>query len=488
MFGAGLRRPPRTGCSSSTSCATSAARSSRSFAGGAPATATSTSCSGGSRPTPRTTSSSRSTSSTTSTAPTAPAAARTLDDYVAGINGTSPRPSSTRSKMPGEYAAIGQPHGPDPWKADRRHRHRLARRRDLRQGRRQELDAGAAARRLRRSASARRGGTALWDDFRAAEDPEAPTTVHGKAFPYETSAAKRPQRAASRCPTTGSVKDEPRWSESSGPRATRSPACAPRRQVGAAPAASPLPKAKSNALRGLGRGVGVGPSAAVFGPQTGYFAPQILMEQDVHAPGHRRARRGVPGRQPRTSSSATAATTPGARPRRARTSSTRSPWTVRRRRLEGQLDSTHYMFRGQCLPMEVLERTNTWRPTRPTRRRRARETLRAERTKLGLVIARATIRGKPVAYTQLRSTYFHEVDSALGFADFNNPDQMKNAHDFQDAAYEDRLHVQLALRRRQGHRLLQLGQQPGPAPRASTRCCPSAACRSSSGSDYDRRH
>ena len=30
--------------------------------------------------------------------------------------------------------------------------------------------------------------------------------------------------------------------------------------------------------------------------------------------------------------------------------------------------------------------------------------------------------GKPVAYTKLRSTYFHEVDSAIGFSEFNDPD------------------------------------------------------------------
>src|SRR5205814_10720379 len=44
---------------------------------------------------------------------------------------------------------------------------------------------------------------------------------------------------------------------------------------------------------------------------------------------------------------------------------------------------------------------------------------------------RATIDGKPYAYTQLRDTYFHEVDpSALGFANFNNPRKMRNPQDF----------------------------------------------------------
>ena len=42
-------------------------------------------------------------------------------------------------------------------------------------------------------------------------------------------------------------------------------------------------------------------------------------------------------------------------------------------------------------------------------------TLQTERTAFGIVIARATIDGKPVVYTNLRSTYMHELDSALGF-------------------------------------------------------------------------
>ncbi len=62
------------------------------------------------------------------------------------------------------------------------------------------------------------------------------------------------------------------------------------------------------------------------------------------------------------------------------------------------------------------------------------QTLRAERTPLGIVTARATIKGKPVIYTSLRSTYLHEIDSAMGFSDFNDPNRMRNARDFQRAA------------------------------------------------------
>jgi acyl-homoserine lactone acylase PvdQ len=94
------------------------------------------------------------------------------------------------------------------------------------------------------------------------------------------------------------------------------------------------------------------------------------------------------------------------------------------------------MFRGQCLPIEVLHRTNSWIPNAADQTPPGTTTLVAQRTKLGLVIGRATINGRPVAYTRLRSTYFHEVDSAGAFSDFNNPDKIHNARDFQRAAYQ----------------------------------------------------
>ena len=47
---------------------------------------------------------------------------------------------------------------------------------------------------------------------------------------------------------------------------------------------------------------------------------------------------------------------------------------------------------------------------------------------------RGTVRGKPVLFTKLRSTYFHEVDSAAGFKDFNDPARVRDAKSFQAAA------------------------------------------------------
>ena len=49
---------------------------------------------------------------------------------------------------------------------------------------------------------------------------------------------------------------------------------------------------------------------------------------------------------------------------------------------------------------------------------------------------RARIKGKPVVYTNLRSTYMHELDSAVGFERFNEPAEMRNPQDFMNAAYQ----------------------------------------------------
>src|SRR2546430_10047560 len=86
--------------------------------------------------------------------------------------------------------------------------------------------------------------------------------------------------------------------------------------------------------------------------------------------------------------------------------------------------------------MEVLTRKNSWTPSLADQTPPGSETLTVQRTALGLVVARARLHGKPVAYTSLRSTYMHEVDSAPGFIDFNDPAKMSTPLGFKRAAYK----------------------------------------------------
>jgi hypothetical protein len=94
------------------------------------------------------------------------------------------------------------------------------------------------------------------------------------------------------------------------------------------------------------------------------------------------------------------------------------------------------MMRGQCLPMDSVSVSESWVPNAADMTPPGSQTITVYRTKYGTVIGRATIAGRPVAYTELRSTYNHEVDSALGFADFNDPNRVHSAQDFQRAAYK----------------------------------------------------
>jgi acyl-homoserine lactone acylase PvdQ len=190
----------------------------------------------------------------------------------------------------------------------------------------------------------------------------------------------------------------------------------------------------SNALLVSGRESASGRPLAVFGAQTGYFSPEILMEQDVHAPTLDARGAAFPGvnlyvQLGRGRDYTWSATSAG--------QDIIDTFAVDLCEPGGSTPTTasmHYVFRGRCLPIEVLARENRWSPTLADPTPAGTQTLRAERTKLGLVTGRATIKGKPVAYTSLRSTYLHEVDSARGFSDFNDPAKMRDAHDFQRAA------------------------------------------------------
>jgi acyl-homoserine lactone acylase PvdQ len=348
--------------------------------------------------------------------------------YVAGINRYISEAKLDPTKMPGEYAAIDQPAGPDAWKTT-------------------DLIATAAlvggifgkggggeveqAQLLRawQDRFGRPRGTRLWRQFNGLDDPETNNTIKRARFEYQT-VPRRPNRAANAVPDGGSVVPEPIVASGVDAKATAASARTSARPGGLLA----LPHANSNALLVSGAASASGHPVVVFGPQVAYFAPQILMEQDVHAPGIDARGASFPGvnlyvqlgRGRDYSWSATSAGQDiidtfavdlcepgGAAP------------TVR---------SSSYMFRGQCVAMEALERTNSWHPTAADSTAAGTQTLRALRTKLGLVRSRATIRGKPVAYVELRSTYFHEIDSAGGFSDFNNPDKIRGPADFQRAA------------------------------------------------------
>jgi hypothetical protein len=173
---------------------------------------------------------------------------------------------------------------------------------------------------------------------------------------------------------------------------------------------------------------------AVFGPQTGYFSPQLLMLEEVQGPGI--SARGVSfaglnfyvemGRGPSYAWSATSGE-----------QGTADTFAVQLCNTDGSAPttaSTAYLDNGVCTAMTKLTRTDSWSPTLADETSAGSYTLTMYRTAFGLVQDTATIGGKPVAYTVQRSTYMHEADSAIGFMMFNDPTRMATAAGFEQAA------------------------------------------------------
>ena len=164
---------------------------------------------------------------------------------------------------------------------------------------------------------------------------------------------------------------------------------------------------------------------AVMGPQVGYFVPQILMEQDLHGPGidaRGASFAGVNlyvllGHGRDYAWSATTATSDNV--------DTFAEVLCK--------DRFHYLHRGKCKPMEKLVHENSWAPNPIDSTPAGSQTLTAYRTVHGIVFARGKVRGRDVAFVHQRSTYFHEADSIVGFAQLNEPDFLRNASRFKEA-------------------------------------------------------
>ncbi|MGP3771210.1 penicillin acylase family protein [Streptomyces sp. SDT5-1] len=293
-------------------------------------------------------------------------------------------------------------------------------------------------------------GTQVWESFRGRDDPETVTTIHdGTRFPY----GEKPEHARGQAlPDKGSVEKEPLVHDRQGSAATKTtslkkdPVKAPAKlkplqgmyDDGVLPSdlftRSASKKGMSNALLVSGKHTASGNPVAVFGPQTGYFAPQLLMMQELQGPGI--SARGVSfagvgmyvqlGRGQDYAWSATSAT-----------QDITDTYAVPLCEPDGSTpnrQSNSYLYRGTCTPMEKMEKKNSWKPTIADSTAAGSYRMQVFRTKYGIVSHRATVDGKPVAYTALRSTYRHEADSILGFQMLNDPTYVKDAASFQKAA------------------------------------------------------
>jgi len=195
--------------------------------------------------------------------------------------------------------------------------------------------------------------------------------------------------------------------------------------------------AMSNALLIRGDRTETGRPLAVIGPQTGYFAPQLLVEKDVHGPGI--DARGVAftltdlyvelGRGRDYAFSATSAGADNV-----------DQFILKLCEPGGGQASTEsmgYLYKGQCKALEVMHEV---RIAKPSAGGLPSESEGAEQFVVNKYFERApeygplTARGKlkdgtPIAVAVARTTYQNELGSARGFNQINNPDFMARGYD-----------------------------------------------------------
>ncbi len=339
-----------------------------------------------------------------------------LDDYIAGINQFISEARTDPAKLPFEYGAIGKPL--EDWKGTDVIATASLVGGIFGKGGGGELEAAAAL----EEAKDRFGGAAgeqAWQDFRRRDDPEAPTTVKAGngSFDYP------PERGTSgvALPDEGSLVNPPNNGGS---------------LLGGAGLGGLLGGvgglgAMSNALLISGAESESGRPVAVMGPQVAYFMPQILVEMDLHGPDIDAQGAAFPGISPyvllgRGQDYAWSATSAG--------QDIIDTFAERLCEPDGSapdVQSTHYLYKGECREMETLTRVNEITPNAGDPSPPETYTLEAQRTVHGIVSKRGTVDGQPVAFTKQRSTYFHEADSARAFAALNQPSKVQDAEDFQ---------------------------------------------------------
>jgi hypothetical protein len=348
-----------------------------------------------------------------------------VTNYVAGINQFISEAMLNPALMPGEYTLLGRTL--EPWKVTD-----VIATASLIGGIFGKGGGGEVTNAEIYSAAKKRFGKVrgikVWKDLRRANDPEAPTTVHKRRFPYENRKHIDPKSIA--IPDPGSViagsPDDATsiTGRSAGLQARRAGILDGLRTQGGA----------SNALLVSARESTSGHPLAVFGPQVQYYAPEILMEEDLHGPDFDARGTAFVGINlyvliGRGQDYAWSATSAGQDNIDTFAEKLCEPGGGR-----PTVNSMHYLWRGQCLPIEVLDRVNNITPNASDPSPAETFHLQAQRTVHGVVTYRGMVNGHPVAFAAQRSTYMHEADSARGFADFNTPSRIRNARDFQRSA------------------------------------------------------
>jgi acyl-homoserine lactone acylase PvdQ len=253
-------------------------------------------------------------------------------------------------------------------------------------------------------------GRALYDDLRHKEDLDTSTTSE-LSFPYLVQGTIDP--AAVAMVDVGSVVQSP-MVQVTGPL----PSVTAGLDLGFLKKRNPNHPSMSNFLGITAEHADGGHPIAVMGPQTGYFIPEILVEFAMDG-GGMKARGVAPLGTPyivlgRGRSYAWSATAGGSDNTDVRAELLCEPGGG-----APSIMSTHYMYDGQCTPM--FQRTDTWCSGDGTFCSTNPDNITAtvERTVHGIVFARATVGGAPVALARERATFFREGENAIAFTKIN---------------------------------------------------------------------
>jgi hypothetical protein len=130
-----------------------------------------------------------------------------LAEYVAGVNQYISEAKLDPTRIPGEYATLGRPLGPDPWKGTDVIAIASLVGAIFGKGGGRELEMAQFLQHLQDRFGAKLGRR-LWHQLAAFDDPDAPTTVKHQAFPYQRP-PRTPAAGGEVLPDAGSLKAEP---------------------------------------------------------------------------------------------------------------------------------------------------------------------------------------------------------------------------------------------------------------------------------------
>jgi len=341
--------------------------------------------------------------------------------YVEGINQYIAEARTDPSKLPAEYEALQLV--PEDWKPTDTVAVASLIGSQLGVGGGGELDNAAFVNALQKEGFSFKQSRKILADFNFPDDPESPSTTD-KRFVWNTDLGK-PNKASRAIPDDAAEVARRARRLASFPGYVDAP-------WGRIPLS--FPDAMSNALL-IGSDLSAsGRPLAVMGPQTAYWSPEILMELDMHGPGIDARGVGFPGISlyvllGRGTDYAWSATSAGGDQVDTFVEELCDPGGG-----EATVDSTGYMEGGKCV--EMYSRTDSWQ-AKPTAASVPPQTvaveMTTERTDDGIVQARGTVGGKPVAFTALRASFMKEVDSALTYVEMSDPERVRNAKDFQKA-------------------------------------------------------